>query len=69
MAKLNGYEAARRIRELPWAKNVLLRAQTGWGQEDDKGLSKEAGFDCHIVKPVDATSLQKLLADFQAGRE
>jgi PAS domain S-box-containing protein len=63
MPKLNGYETARRIREQPWAKNVFLVAQTGWGQEDDKRLSKEAGFDVHLVKPIDLPALQKLLAD------
>jgi CheY-like chemotaxis protein/nitrogen-specific signal transduction histidine kinase len=62
MPKLNGYETARRIREQPWAKNVLLVAQTGWGQDDDKRLSKESGFDVHMVKPVEPAALQKLLA-------
>ncbi|HTU17007.1 MAG TPA: PAS domain S-box protein [Gemmataceae bacterium] len=67
MPKLNGYETARRIRQQPWGSNVLLVAQTGWGQEDDKRLSKEAGFDVHMVKPVDPAALEKLLSELQAG--
>jgi CheY-like chemotaxis protein len=66
MPKLNGYETARRIRQQPWGRDVLLVAQTGWGQEDDKRLSKEAGFDVHLVKPVDPRALEKLLSGLQA---
>ena len=53
MPKLNGYEAARSIREQPWGRQMLLVALTGWGQEDDKRRTREAGFDAHIVKPID----------------
>src|SRR5205823_1075438 len=53
MPKLNGYEACRRIREQPWGKKAVLIALTGWGQEEDKRRSEEAGFNRHIVKPVD----------------
>jgi CheY-like chemotaxis protein len=63
MPKLNGFDTARRIRELPGGKQIVLAAVTGWGQEEDKRRSKEAGFDHHIVKPVDPGMLQKLLAD------
>jgi CheY-like chemotaxis protein len=66
MPRLNGYETARRIREQPWGGNVVLVAQTGWGQEDDKRLSREAGFDFHLVKPVEPAALENLLADLQA---
>jgi hypothetical protein len=45
----------------------VLVAQTGWGQEDDKRQSKEAGFDFHMVKPVDPADLKNLLAGLQAG--
>ena len=62
LPKLNGYEAARRIREQPWGKNMMLVALTGWGQEEDRRKSKEAGFDAHLVKPVDYAALMKLLA-------
>ena len=62
MPKLNGYEACRRIREQPWGKATVLIALTGWGQDEDKRLSREAGFDHHIVKPADLSDLEKLLA-------
>ncbi len=61
MPKLNGYEACRRIREQPWGKQATLIALTGRGQEEDKRRSKEAGFDHHLVKPIDPTVLEQLL--------
>ena len=62
LPKMNGYEAARRIRQEPWGKNMVLIAVTGWGQEEDKRKSQEAGFDHHMVKPVDPQALMKHLA-------
>ena len=62
MPKMNGYEAARRIRDEPCGGNVALVAVTGWGQEEDKRRSVEAGFDHHLTKPVEAAALEKLLA-------
>jgi PAS domain S-box-containing protein len=62
MPGLNGYEAARRIREQPWGGDMVLVAITGWGQEEDKRQAREAGFDYHLTKPVDPADLQKLLA-------
>jgi PAS domain S-box-containing protein len=61
---LNGYEAARRIRERQGIKSgrPVLFALTGWGQEEDRRRSHEAGFDAHLVKPVDAAVLGKMLA-------
>jgi CheY-like chemotaxis protein len=67
MPKLNGYGACRRIRERPWGKNVVIVACTGWGQEQDKQRSQEAGFNFHMVKPVDPAALENLLAGLQAG--
>lgn len=61
MPRLNGYEAARRIRR-QGQKGLRLVALTGWGQEEDRLLSEEAGFDAHLVKPVDLDALTKLLA-------
>ena len=61
MPRLNGYEAARRIRTLPWGKNVRLAALTGWGQEEDRQRAAAAGFDHHLVKPVDPVALAKVL--------
>ena len=62
MPRLNGYDACRRIREQPWGKNIVMVALTGWGQDDNRRKSKDAGFDHHMVKPVDFTVLMGLLA-------
>ena len=58
---LNGYEAAREIRRQPWGENMILIALTGWGQDEDRKRSKDAGFDSHMVKPVDHGALMKRL--------
>src|SRR6478735_2949892 len=60
MQKLNGYGACRRIREAPWGTRPMIVALTGWGQEADKHRSREAGFDRHLVKPVEPAMLEKL---------
>jgi CheY-like chemotaxis protein len=65
LPKLNGYQACRRIREQPWGKDIVVIAVTGWGQDEDRRSSQEAGFDHHMVKPVDPQELMKLLAGFQ----
>ena len=62
MPKLNGYEVCRRIRQQPWGKSMTVIAMTGWGQEDDRRKSQVAGFDFHLVKPVDLDVLFKLLS-------
>ncbi len=62
MPKMNGYEAARYIRQQPWGNKVMLVALTGWGQEEDKQKTKDAGFDHHLVKPAEPAELQKLLS-------
>lgn len=67
MPKLNGYDTARKIREQPWGKNVVLIAVTGWGQARDRQLSREAGFDAHMTKPVDYPGLVRLLSELSAG--
>jgi len=61
MPRVDGYEAARRMREQPWGKDMVLVAMTGWGQDEDRRRSKEAGFDRHLVKPVDLATLQEVL--------
>ena len=61
LPKLNGRDAARRIREQPWGTKMALVALTGWGQEEDRRRSKEAGFDYHLVKPVNYADLTRLL--------
>jgi CheY-like chemotaxis protein len=61
MPKLDGYGACRRIREHPWGKDIAIFALTGWAQESDRRQSREAGFDGHLVKPVELTTLQQAL--------
>jgi len=68
LPKLNGYEVCRRIREQSWGKGVVLIALTGWGQDDDRRRSQEAGFDHHLVKPVDPEALMTLLAGLDGDR-
>jgi CheY-like chemotaxis protein len=63
LPRLSGYDACRRIRELPWGRDVLMVAMTGWGQDEDRRQSKDAGFDHHVVKPVDYSVLTRLLAE------
>lgn len=59
---LNGYEVARRIRAEQRHRGVTLVAMTGWGQEEDRRLAEEAGFDAHLIKPVDFAALAPLLS-------
>jgi two-component system CheB/CheR fusion protein len=66
LPKLNGYEVARRIRQQPWGRDAILVALTGWGQDEDRRRSQEAGFNFHIVKPVEIAALEKLLSASQA---
>ncbi len=68
MPKLDGFGAARWIRAQPWARNVMLIAVTGWGQEDVRAGVRDAGFDAHMVKPVDVEALAALLAKLPSGR-
>jgi CheY-like chemotaxis protein len=65
MPRLNGYDACRRIREQSWGGGIVMVALTGWGQDEDKRRSEEAGFDHHMVKPVEPDTLDKLLASLQ----
>jgi signal transduction histidine kinase len=62
MPLLDGYEVARRIRAQAWGKRITLVALTGWGQDSDRRRSQEAGFDSHLVKPLDLEKLTQLLA-------
>jgi PAS domain S-box-containing protein len=66
MPRLNGYDACRRLREQPWGRSAVIVALTGWGQNEDKRRSQDAGFDHHLVKPIDFAMLQKLLASLPA---
>jgi CheY-like chemotaxis protein len=61
MPKLTGYEAAERIRRQPWGAGILIIAITGWGQAEMRRQSRESGFDHHLVKPIELSTLQALL--------
>ncbi|MGH8328531.1 MAG: hybrid sensor histidine kinase/response regulator, partial [Steroidobacteraceae bacterium] len=67
MPKLDGYETARRLRTRPWAAGTLLFALTGWGLEEDRERARQAGFDRHLVKPVDPEALTQLLSQTLLG--
>ena len=68
MPKMNGYDAARHIRRQPWSNGMMLVALTGWGQEEDKIKTKDAGFDHHLVKPAEPAAIQNLLNNFTKER-
>ncbi len=61
MPGMDGHEVARRVRQRPEGREVVLVALTGWGQEEDRRRSRAAGFDHHLTKPVDPQELQHLL--------
>jgi CheY-like chemotaxis protein len=63
MPKLDGIEAARRLRALPGGSAFRLVALTGWGQETDRERTRQAGFDAHLVKPADPETLAAVLSD------
>jgi len=69
LPKLNGYEAARRIRAMDGMENALLVAISGWGQRRDRELAQAAGFDQHLVKPVDPDVLVQLIARRRAAAQ
>ena len=66
MPRLNGYDAARRIRAERWGKGILVVAMTGWGQDEDKRRASEAGFDQHFTKPVNPADLERLIAGLRS---
>ena len=61
MPRLDGYGAAREIRKTAWGRGMKLFALSGWGQDDAKQKSNAAGFDAHLVKPLDLAALARLL--------
>lgn len=65
MPRLNGLDATRRIRDQAWGKDMTIIALTGWGQENDRERSREAGCDGHLVKPVNLPDLEKILTGVQ----
>jgi CheY-like chemotaxis protein len=60
---MDGYQLARWLREQPQCRDIILIAQTGWGREEDRKRAREAGFDHHLVKPIDHQRLVEILAD------
>jgi CheY-like chemotaxis protein len=68
MPEMDGYEVARRLREISSPQRVAIVALTGWGQDEDRQRVRAAGFDHHLVKPVDLASLQALLTSLAAAR-
>jgi PAS domain S-box-containing protein len=69
MPRMNGYEAARRIRALPGGAAMRLVALTGWGQEEDRRLAADAGFDEHWTKPIEFETLRRIVAGALAHRQ
>ncbi|MGH7930273.1 MAG: hybrid sensor histidine kinase/response regulator, partial [Candidatus Binatia bacterium] len=68
MPKLNGYDACRRMREQPGGQKIIIMALTGWGRDEDRQRTSEAGFDYHLVKPVRPLNLLDIIADL-AGKK
>jgi CheY-like chemotaxis protein len=63
MPGMDGYEVARRLRQQPGLEQVMLVALTGWGQQEDRRRTADAGFDHHLVKPPEPKALEELLSD------
>jgi PAS domain S-box-containing protein len=66
LPKMSGHDVAQRIRSEPWGQEIVLVALTGWGQQQDRRRSQEAGFDHHLVKPVDVDTLMRVLSTAHA---
>ena len=62
MPRMDGYEAARRLRQADWATGTVLVALTGWGSEEDRRRTRRTGFDFHLVKPVSAEAVDEILS-------
>jgi CheY-like chemotaxis protein len=65
MPVMDGYEVCRTIRQSPEGRRLAIIAQSGWGQDSDRQLTKEAGFDHHLVKPIPTDELLSTLARFE----
>lgn len=65
---MNGYEVCSAMRMLPALEHTVFIAQTGWGQNEHRQRSKEAGFHYHLVKPIDMDELQKLIESLKLTR-
>jgi len=63
MPKMNGYEVCRRVREQPGGEQIAIIAVSGWGRDEVREKSRDAGFRAHLIKPVDLTALREMLTD------
>jgi len=61
MPDISGFDVARHIRAAPWGRGMVLIALTGWGQEEDRRLTAEAGFDHHLTKPIPPDAIEELI--------
>ncbi|HEU4618707.1 MAG TPA: ATP-binding protein [Gammaproteobacteria bacterium] len=70
MPGIDGYEVCRRIRTKPWGQDVFITALTGWGRDQDRAKTAQAGFDEHLVKPIDLEKLKAVIRAFETrGRQ
>jgi CheY-like chemotaxis protein len=69
LPEIDGFALARRLRSHPATAHAVLIAVTGYGREEDRAASREAGFDFHFVKPVDGGDLAALLGEIAASRQ
>lgn len=65
---MSGYDVCKKMKEMPELSNTIFAAQTGWGEEQHRRASKEAGFDHHLIKPVSIDNLQDLLTSIKAKK-
>jgi CheY-like chemotaxis protein len=68
LPRMDGYEVARRLRQEPAMRDMMLVAMTGYGQEEDRQRTREAGFHLHMVKPVDFDKIEELLSSAPDNR-
>jgi CheY-like chemotaxis protein len=69
MPGMDGYEVARRLRQQPGLEKIVLAALTGWGQQEDRRRTAEAGFNHHFVKPPEPKALEGLLAELKSANK
>lgn len=69
LPRINGYDLARWLREQPQLREVTLIAQTGWGRQEDRNQALDAGYDHHLVKPIDPQQVAAILSQPRVKRE
>ncbi len=68
LPRMNGHEVCRLLRLQPWAKTMTIVAVTGWGQDEDRRRTRDAGFDFHLVKPLDHAELMEIIGTAGSSR-